>query len=29
MNGGDVLENTSVAGKDIIDTAIWEKKDLK
>lgn len=29
MNGEDVLENTSIAGKDIIDTSIWEKKDLK
>jgi aspartyl-tRNA(Asn)/glutamyl-tRNA(Gln) amidotransferase subunit A len=29
MNGEDVLENTSIAGKDTINPIIWEKKDLK
>ncbi len=29
MNGGDVLENTSIDGKDTINPSIWEKKDVK
>jgi Asp-tRNA(Asn)/Glu-tRNA(Gln) amidotransferase A subunit family amidase len=29
MNGYDEKENTSLPGKDIIDSKIWDSKDLK
>ena len=29
MNGEDHLENTTIPGKDIIDSKIWESKNLK
>jgi hypothetical protein len=29
MNGEDTRESTSIQGKDIIDSKIWETKDLK
>jgi hypothetical protein len=28
MNGEDPLENTSLPGKDVIDSKIWDSKDL-
>ena len=28
MNGEDKLENTSLPGKDVLDSKIWDSKDL-
>jgi len=29
MNGYDEKESTSIPGKDLVDSKIWETKDLK